>query len=69
MFLTYKGSSINDVTVLGGRGYQGFCDNSIKALFQKRLTMGGGGVKNYSKLRDVINGWPLSDYKLYIYRA
>ena len=50
------GSSTNDVTVLGGRGYQGFCDNSTKAIVLKRVTMGGGGVKNYPKLRDVIYG-------------
>jgi hypothetical protein len=36
------------------RGYQGFCDNSTKALLIKSVTMGGGGVKNYQKLRDVI---------------
>ena len=30
--ITPLGSSINDITVLGGRGYQGFCDNSTKAL-------------------------------------
>ena len=32
---TNKGSSINDVTVLGGKGYQGFCDDSTKALVLK----------------------------------
>jgi hypothetical protein len=37
-----KGSSINDVTVLGGRRYQGFCDNSTKALVMKSVTMGRG---------------------------
>jgi hypothetical protein len=26
------GASINDITALGGRGYEGFCDNSIKGL-------------------------------------
>jgi hypothetical protein len=56
------GPSINDVTALGGapgRGYQGFCDNSTKALLIKSMTMGRGGVKNYQKLRDVIYGRPL----------
>ena len=35
-----KGSSINDVTVLGGGGGQGFCDDSTKVLVIKRVTMG-----------------------------
>ena len=39
-----NGSFINDVTVLGG----GFCDGSTKALVIKRVTMGVGGVKNYT---------------------
>ena len=38
-----KGSSINDVKTLGGSGYQGFCDDSTKALVIKRVTMRGGG--------------------------
>ena len=33
-----KGSSINDVTVLGGRGYKGFCDD------------GGRGCQKLSKI-------------------
>ena len=41
---TNKGSSINDVTVLGGKGYQGFCDDSTKALVLKSITMEGEGV-------------------------
>ncbi len=53
------GPSINDVTALGGRGYQEFCDNSTKALLIKSVTMGEGGVKNYEKLRDVNYGRPL----------
>jgi hypothetical protein len=52
-------SSINDVTSLGGRGYQGFCDNSTKALVIKSVAMGGGGVKNKNTLRDVIYITPL----------
>ncbi len=40
-----KGSSINNVTVVGGRG-QEFCDNSTKASVIKSLTIGGRGVKN-----------------------
>ncbi len=55
-----QGSSINDVTALGGRGYQGFCDNSAKALVIKSVTMGGGSVKNDQILRDVIYGRPLT---------
>jgi hypothetical protein len=42
------------------RGYQGFCDNSTKALVLKSATMWGGGVKIYQKLRDVIYGRPLA---------
>ena len=38
------GSSINDVTVLGGWG-QGFCDDSTKASVIKRVTIGEGGSK------------------------
>ncbi len=44
-----KGPSINDVMAIGGRGYQGFCDNSIKALLLKSVTTGGRGVKKLSK--------------------
>ena len=52
-------SSINDVTVLG-EGGQGICDDSTKAFVIKRVTMGGGGgSKNWQKLRDVIYGQPL----------
>jgi hypothetical protein len=39
-----------------GEGYQGFCDNSTKASVLKSVTMGGGVVKNYQKLRDIIYG-------------
>jgi hypothetical protein len=53
-----RGPSINDVTALGGRGYQGFCDNSTKNLINKKREDGGRGVKNYQKLRDVIYGQP-----------
>ena len=41
-----KGSSINDVTALGGRSYQGFCDDSTKALVIKYVTMGLGQIEN-----------------------
>ncbi len=34
--------SINDVTALGERGYQRFCDDSTKALLLKSVTKGGG---------------------------
>ena len=37
-----KGSSINDVTVLGEGEGQRFCDDSTKALVIKGVTMGGG---------------------------
>jgi hypothetical protein len=36
------GSSINDVTALGGRG---FCDDSTKALVMKSVAMGEGMSK------------------------
>jgi hypothetical protein len=45
---------------LEGRGYQGFCDKSIEAFVLKSVTMGGGGVKKYQKLRDVIYGRSLT---------
>jgi hypothetical protein len=40
-----KGPSINNVTALGRRGYQGFCDNNTKALLNKSGTMGEGCQK------------------------
>jgi hypothetical protein len=43
-----QGPSINDVTARQGRGYQGFCDNSTKALLLKSVTM-GEGYKKLSK--------------------
>ncbi len=55
-----KGSSINDDMAGGGRGYQWFCDDITKALVMKSVTMGGGGVKKYQILRDVIYGRPLN---------
>ena len=59
-FLTEsKGSSITDLTVLG-RGGQGFCDDSTKALVNEHVTMGRGGVENSPNLCDVIFGRPLS---------
>ncbi len=61
-YKSLKGPSINDVTALGGRGYQGFCDNSTYAFVLKSVTMGGGGVKNYLKQRDVIYGRPLMSF-------
>ncbi len=41
----YYGSSINDVSVVGRRGCQGFCDNSTKAILMKSVTMGEGVSK------------------------
>ncbi len=53
-----QGSSINDVTALGGRGCHEFCDNSTKALVMKFVTKRGGGVNNNPNLRKVIYGRP-----------
>jgi hypothetical protein len=44
------GLSINDVTALEERGYQGFCDDGTKALVIKSVTMGRGGVKKLSNI-------------------
>jgi hypothetical protein len=52
-----KGSSINDVTVLKGRG-QGFCDNSSKASVIKKRDDGGRRGKKRSKLHDIIMDVP-----------
>ncbi len=57
MFLGKKssqGPSINDVTALVGGGIKDF--NSTKAFLLKSVRIGGEGVKNYQKLRDVIYG-------------
>jgi hypothetical protein len=54
------------MTTLGGRGYQGFCDDSTIALVIKSVTMGGGGVKNYQILRDVIYGRPQMEINVFI---
>jgi hypothetical protein len=53
---------------LGGKGYQGFCDDSTKALVIKSVTMVGRGVKNNQKLRDVIYGRPFNHTQLYMVR-
>jgi hypothetical protein len=45
-----------------GRGCQGFCDNSTKALVMKKRDNWGGGVNNTSNMRDVIYGWTLFKY-------
>ncbi len=42
-------------------GYQGFCDDSNKALLIKSVPMGGGVVKYYQILFDDIYGRPQSD--------
>ncbi len=47
----------------GGGGIKEFVTTVLKVLLIKSVTMGGGGVKNYQKLRDVIYGRPLSDPK------
>jgi hypothetical protein len=60
------GWSINDVTALGGRRYQGFCDNSTKASLLNCMTIGGGSIKNYQKLCEVIYGRPLSYYSKFV---
>jgi hypothetical protein len=41
-----KGSSINDVTALGGRGYQGFCDDINKALVLQKCDDGVLKISN-----------------------
>ena len=51
---------------LGGR-VQGFYDNNTEALVIKSVTMGGGVVKNCSKLRDVIYGWPLGVKNIFLH--
>ena len=56
------GSSINDVTVIGGGG-QYFCDGSTKAFSNKKRDEGEGGVKNCPKLRDNIYGRPILSYR------
>ncbi len=43
---------------LGGRGYQGFCDNNSWVLLLKSVTIGEGGFKKFQILRDVICGRP-----------
>jgi hypothetical protein len=53
----FKGPSINDVTALRGGGINDFVTT---ALLLKSVPMGGGGVKNYQKQRDVIYVQPLS---------
>jgi hypothetical protein len=40
--ISILGPSINDVTALGGSGYQGFRNNSTEVLVPKRVTMGEG---------------------------
>ncbi len=44
---------------LGGGGNNDFVTS---ALLIKSVPMGGGGVKNYQILHDVINSRSLSDY-------
>ncbi len=44
-----NGPSIKDVTVIEGRGYRRFRDNSTHALKVKKMMMEGGGVKNIKK--------------------
>jgi hypothetical protein len=60
--------SLNYVTVADGRGYQGFCDNSTRALLLKNVMMGREGVKNYQKLRDVIYGLLLMALKIQLFQ-
>jgi hypothetical protein len=51
-----NGSSINDVSALGGRGCQGFIDNSTMALVIKKLDNGEKDFENNPNMRDVIYG-------------
>ena len=58
------GSSINDVTAIGG---QRFFDDRTEALVLNSVTMGGGwreGFKKCSKLPDVIHRRPLVQIEL-----
>ncbi len=57
-----KGSSINDVTALGGEGINDFVTIELKPC-NKTRDDGGRGVKNYQILRDVIYGRPLRETK------
>ncbi len=50
-----KGTSINDVTALGGRVSRIFLQKTKKALTRDD---GGGGVKNYQELRKVFMDAP-----------
>ena len=43
-----------------GKGVSRSCDDNNKTLVVKSVNIGGGGVQNYQKLRDVIYGWPQS---------
>jgi hypothetical protein len=53
---TFKKSFCGHGITLVGRGCQGFCDNSTRALVMKSVMMGEVGVKNNPNLRDVIYG-------------
>ena len=55
---TRIGPSINDVTVLEGRGYQGFCDDSTKALVLNSVTIRVEGMSKIAwttPIRVVLN--------------
>ena len=52
---SHYGSSINDVTALGGE-CQGFDDDNQKILLLNNMTVWNGG----QILRDVIYGWTLT---------
>ena len=52
--LSIKGSSINDVTVLVGRGIKDFVTTVLILINKTREDV--EGVKNYLNLRDVIYG-------------
>ena len=47
-----------------GEGVSKTGDDSTKALVIESVTMGGGGVKNYQKLRAVIYGRALKQDQL-----
>ncbi len=59
-----KGTFIIDVQALGGRGYQGFCDNSTKALLLKSVKMGGRRRQKLSKRSHV---WTTPKFTLKIH--
>ncbi len=59
-----KGSSINDVTAIGGGGVKDFVTTVLKLSNEKRNDRGGRGCQKNPNLYDVIYGRSLSKKKL-----